>query len=143
MGKSKPGISKLLTAMRKLVVEINDQEICRRLEILMNSEKEDLPAPSIKRLMDDPASFDARSMPEPYTQYVRHFIYMHKRHLRESHREKSGSKTNAAKARGTVAPSQGRSKRTSAKTGAAARPASAKTREKSASASEKQTPENN
>lgn len=141
MGKSKPGISKLLTAMRKLVVEINDQEICRRLEILMNSEKEDLPALSIKRLMDDPASFDARSMPEPYTQYVRHFIYMHKRHLRESHREKAASKNNAVKPRGAAASSKGRSKRTTTKAGAAARPASPKTREKSAS--EKQTPDNN
>jgi hypothetical protein len=41
MARGKPSINKLLSAMRKLSVEVNDHEVCRKLEILMNSEKDD------------------------------------------------------------------------------------------------------
>ena len=79
MAKTKPGVGRLLTAMKKMIVEVNDQEICRRLEILQNSEKDDLAPSLMKRLLEDPAGFDAREVPEPYTQYVKHYLYMIKR----------------------------------------------------------------
>ena len=89
MAKANPGIGRLLAAMRKMVVEVNDQEICRRLEILQNSEKEDLAPSLMKRLLESPGDFDAREVPEPYTQYVKHYLYMVKRDGREKARERS------------------------------------------------------
>ena len=86
MAKGTPGISKLLNQMRKLIQEVNDQEICRRLEILMNSEKEDLPSAMIRLILDDPTEFDPKQVPEPYTQYVKHYLYMVKRRNRETER---------------------------------------------------------
>lgn len=90
MARSNPGIGKLLGAMRKLIVEVNDQEICRRLEILQNSEKEDLPVSVVKRLLEEPGEFDAREIQEPYTQYVKHYLYMVKRSRREEARGDRG-----------------------------------------------------
>lgn len=87
MSRSSQGVSRLLSAMKKLIVEVNDQEICRRLEILMNSEKEDLPQPIIRRIIDTPNEVDAREVPEPYTQYVKHYLYMLKRDARDKRRE--------------------------------------------------------
>lgn len=86
MAKANPGIGRLLAAMRKMVTEVNDQEICRRLEILQNSEKEDLAPSLIKRLLEAPEDFDAREVTEPYTQYVKHYLYMVKRDSREKAR---------------------------------------------------------
>ena len=65
--------------MRKLSVEVNDTEICKRLEILMATSKDDLPIAQVNLLLADPKSFDPRAIAEPFTQYVRHFIYMVKR----------------------------------------------------------------
>ena len=84
MAKSNSGVGRLLAAMKRHINEVNDQEICRRLEILMASEKSDLPQTMIRPMLDEPASFDPKRVPEPYTQYVKHYLYMVKRADRES-----------------------------------------------------------
>ena len=117
MAKSSPGVARLLASMRKLVLEVNDQEICRRLEILMHSEKEDLPPPLIKRLLESPADFEGRAVPEPYTQYVRHFLYMVKRREREKAREDKNPRkktTRAARTRKKAASEPASSPKTGA-----------------------------
>ena len=73
---------KFLNAMRKLSTEVNDSEICKRLEILMATSKDDLPVALVNQLLQDPKNFEPKSIHEPYTQYVRHFIYMVKRNGR-------------------------------------------------------------
>ncbi|TGL62532.1 phosphatidylinositol phospholipase [Leptospira jelokensis] len=73
---------KFLNAMRKLSTEVNDSEICKRLEILMATSKDDLPLAHVNQLLQEPKDFDPKTIPEPYTQYVRHFIYMVKRNGR-------------------------------------------------------------
>ncbi len=88
MSKANPGISKLLSSMKKLILEVNDQEICRRLDILLHSGKDDLPAPMIRRILENPTEFDAREVPEPYTQYVKHYLYMLKRDAREKEKDR-------------------------------------------------------
>ncbi|MBE7413433.1 MAG: hypothetical protein L6Q54_06525 [Leptospiraceae bacterium] len=85
MGRSAAAFNKLLNAMRKLSVEVNDEEICRRFETLMQTSKEDLNLNSVRSLLQNPVEFEPKEIPEPYTQYVRHFIYMVKRN------EKSGN----------------------------------------------------
>lgn len=82
MNKNNQGIQKLLSAMRKLIREVNDKEICNKLEILVSSEKEDIPANLIKDLLESPLTFDPTKIQEPYVQYVRHYIYMVKREKR-------------------------------------------------------------
>lgn len=79
MSRSKPGIGKLLSLMRKMSREVNDQEVCRKLEVLMNSEKDDFTPTLARRVLDLPSDFDPREVPEPYTQYVRHYLYMVRR----------------------------------------------------------------
>lgn len=69
--------------MRKMAIEVNDSEVCRKLEILMNSEKEDFSPQLIRRIEDLPSDFDPREVPEPYTQYVRHYLYMVRRAQKE------------------------------------------------------------
>ena len=76
---SKQAFNKLLEAMRSLCNEVNDQEICRRLETLMHTSKDDLSLSSITQLTENPLVFDPKEIPEPYTMYVKHFIYMVKR----------------------------------------------------------------
>jgi hypothetical protein len=76
---SKPIFNRLIEAMRKLSIDVNDREICRRLETLMLTSKDDLNAPAINSLLENPLEFDPREVQEPYTQYVKHFIYMVKR----------------------------------------------------------------
>ena len=88
-------MARLLSAMKKLTREVNDQEICRRLEILINSEKEDLPPSSVKSLLEDPADFDPSVVSEPYTQYVKHYLYMVKRE--ERNKEKQRQETESRK----------------------------------------------
>ncbi len=87
MARGNPGVTKLLSNMRKMIQEVNDQEICRRLDILMNTEKEDLPSQMVRRILDEPETFDPSEVPEPYTQYVKHYLYMIKRAQREQMRE--------------------------------------------------------
>lgn len=82
MNKNNQGIQKLLSAMKKLIREVNDKEICNKLEILVSSEKEDIPANLIKDLLESPLTFDPTKIQEPYVQYVRHYIYMVKREKR-------------------------------------------------------------
>ncbi len=84
MARGKPGIGKLLSLMRKMSVEVNDHEVCRKLEILMNSEKDDFTPALVKRVLELPADFDPREVPEPYTQYVRHYLYMVRRAQKEA-----------------------------------------------------------
>lgn len=76
---NKAAFSKLLEAMRSLSNEVNDQEICRRLETLMLTSKDDLNLSVVNHLLDNPLEFDPKEIPEPYTMYVKHFIYMVKR----------------------------------------------------------------
>lgn len=83
MARGKPSINKLLSAMRKLSVEVNDHEVCRKLEILMNSEKDDFSPALARRIIDLPPDFDPREVPEPYTQYIRHYLYMVRRSQKE------------------------------------------------------------
>jgi len=82
ISKNNQGIQKLLSVMKKMIREVNDKEICNKLEILVSSEKEDIPANMIKDLLESPLTFDASKVPEPYTQYVKHYIYMVKREER-------------------------------------------------------------
>ncbi|MCB1158871.1 MAG: hypothetical protein H7A25_20335 [Leptospiraceae bacterium] len=70
---------KFIEVMKRLSVEVNDHEICKRLEALMHIGKEDLNLDSVKNLLKNPLEFDPREIPEPYTMYVKHFIYMVKR----------------------------------------------------------------
>lgn len=65
--------------MRKLSVDVNDREICKKLDTLMVTSKDDLNLASIKALLQSPLDFDPKEIPDPYTQYVKHFIYMVKR----------------------------------------------------------------
>ncbi|TGK01742.1 hypothetical protein EHQ53_14770 [Leptospira langatensis] len=65
--------------MKKVTSEVNDHEILRRLETLMVTSKEDLNQAVIRTLLENPLDFDPKSVPEPYAQYVRHFVYMVKR----------------------------------------------------------------
>lgn len=76
---NKQGFSKLIDAMRKLSVDVNDREICKKLETLMLTSKDDLNVADVKVLLQSPNSFDPKDIPDPYTQYVKHFIYMVKR----------------------------------------------------------------
>lgn len=96
MSKGNPGVSKLLNSMKKLVREVNDKEICNRLEILMGVEKEDVPATLIRSLFDAPHDFDADLIPEPFSQYAKHFLYMLKReeriHVRDREEKESRKK---------------------------------------------------
>lgn len=77
--KNKPIFMKFLEAMNYLSNEVNDREICKRLETLMLTSKDDLNATSVENLLKDPPNFDPKEIPEPYTMYVKHFIYMVKR----------------------------------------------------------------
>jgi len=70
--------------MKKMSIEVNDQEVCRKLEILMNSEKDDFTPALTKRILELPSDFDPREVPEPYTQYIRHYLYMVRRAGKES-----------------------------------------------------------
>ena len=77
--KSNSILSKLLVAMKKLSIEVNDQEICKKLELLISTTKEEINPNTIKSLFDDPLNFDSHDIPEPFSQYVRHFVYMIRR----------------------------------------------------------------
>lgn len=79
MTLNKPGFSRLIEAMRKLSLDVNDREICKKLETLMVTSKDDLNISGIKNLLEAPMDFDPKDIPDPYTQYVKHFIYMVKR----------------------------------------------------------------
>ncbi|GBF44261.1 hypothetical protein LPTSP2_35640 [Leptospira ellinghausenii] len=48
----------------------------------MATSKDDLPLALVNQLLQEPKEFDPKAIPEPYTQYVRHFIYMVKRNGR-------------------------------------------------------------
>ncbi|WP_032929857.1 phosphatidylinositol phospholipase [Leptospira santarosai] len=74
---------KLLNAMKRMSLEVNDYEICRRLETIMMTSKEDLSQVVVKSLLDNPLDFDPKTLPEPYGQYIRHFIYMVKRNKKQ------------------------------------------------------------
>ncbi len=45
----------------------------------MATSKDDLPIAQVNMLLTDPRTFDPRAISEPFTQYVRHYIYMVKR----------------------------------------------------------------
>lgn len=49
----------------------------------MLTSKEDLSLSTIKQLIENPLEFEPRDVQEPYTQYVRHYIYMVKRNERQ------------------------------------------------------------
>ena len=114
MARNNPSVGKLLTAMKKHIQEVNDQEICRRLEILINAEKEDLPSQVVRRLLETPESIDIKEIPEPYTQYVRHYLYMIKRSKR-SQREGAGSKISSRGKKDSVAENSAEESQTQAK----------------------------
>ncbi|MCW7482889.1 phosphatidylinositol phospholipase [Leptospira kanakyensis] len=112
---------KFLNAMRKLSTEVNDSEICKRLEILMATSKDDLPLAHVNQLLQDPKNFDPKTIPEPYTQYVRHFIYMVKRNgrvpsdLLSGEEERSGADRSGSKAARKQPTSSAKSKRSTNK----------------------------
>ncbi|TGL61848.1 hypothetical protein EHQ58_04335 [Leptospira ognonensis] len=97
---------KFINAMRKLSIEVNDTEICKRLEILMATSKDDLPLAQVNLLLTDPKNFDPRSIAEPFTQYVRHFIYMVKRNGRVPADLGGNDGSNAANPSGEVRDNQ-------------------------------------
>ncbi|XDD52273.1 hypothetical protein AB3N59_18195 [Leptospira sp. WS92.C1] len=74
---------RLLNAMKKMSLEVNDYEICKRLETIMMTSKEDLSQVVVKSLLDNPTDFDPKTLPEPYGQYIRHFVYMVKRNRKQ------------------------------------------------------------
>ncbi len=96
MSRGNPGVSKLLNSMKKLIREVNDKEICNRLEILMGVEKEDIPPQLARALFEDPLSFDADQIPEPFSQYVKHYLYMVKRDQRIQNRERQEKESRKA-----------------------------------------------
>ena len=77
--KSNNALNRLLVTMKKLSVEVNDQEICKKLEVLISTTKEEVNPLVIKELFDHPETFDSNVVPEPFCQYVRHFTYMIRR----------------------------------------------------------------
>lgn len=112
MSKSNQGVHRLLTAMKKIQREVNDQEICRRLEILMNSEKEDIPGSLVKRIFENPENVEPKDIPEPYTQYVMHYFYMMKRENRKKDSE-TDARGSASKKKSSKKKSSSSSKKSS------------------------------
>ncbi|TGK82843.1 hypothetical protein EHQ23_16270 [Leptospira bourretii] len=112
---------KFLNAMRKLSTEVNDSEICKRLEILMATSKDDLPLAHVNQLLQDAKNFDPKTIPEPYTQYVRHFIYMVKRNgrvpsdLLSGEDDRASDRSGAKSSRKPTLANGTKGKRTSAK----------------------------
>lgn len=96
MARKSPGVARFLSAMRKHMQEVNDHEICRRLEIIMQSEKEDFAPHLVKRLLDAPLDFDPDEVKDPYIQYVRHYIYMVKRSVRDKEKRSIANEATAA-----------------------------------------------
>ncbi|MCB1192451.1 MAG: hypothetical protein H7A23_19430 [Leptospiraceae bacterium] len=83
MNTNQPAFKKLLEAMKRLSNEVNDHEICKRLESLILTSKEDLNMLVVNSLLEKPLDFEPKEIPEPYTQYVKHFIYMVKRNEKQ------------------------------------------------------------
>ncbi|MBM9590733.1 hypothetical protein JWG41_09780 [Leptospira sp. 201903075] len=112
---------KFLNAMRKLSTEVNDSEICKRLEILMATSKDDLPLAVVNQLLQDAKNFDPKTIPEPYTQYVRHFIYMVKRNgrvpsdLLAGEEDRSSADRSGSKSSRKQSSSSSKTKRTTSK----------------------------
>ncbi|WP_166669665.1 phosphatidylinositol phospholipase [Leptospira meyeri] len=112
---------KFLNAMRKLSTEVNDSEICKRLEILMATSKDDLPLAHVNQLLQDAKNFDPKTIPEPYTQYVRHFIYMVKRNgrvpndLLAGEEDRTSDRSSAKSTKKSAVATGPKSKRTSTK----------------------------
>ncbi len=82
MSSKRIAFQKFINAMRKISLEVNDLEICKRLDILMATSKEDLSLSLINDLVSDPIHFDPKIIPEPFTQYARHYVYMAKRNAK-------------------------------------------------------------
>lgn len=80
-----------------MVEDVNDVEICRRLEILMNTEKEDLETKLVNQVFEEGLKFDPRLLPEPYTQYVRHYLYMLKRAKKKEDRGEAEAPVSAGR----------------------------------------------
>ncbi|TGL55633.1 hypothetical protein EHQ59_04285 [Leptospira kemamanensis] len=126
---------KFLNAMRKLSTEVNDSEICKRLEILMATSKDDLPLALVNQLLQEPRDFDPKAIHEPYTQYVRHFIYMVKRNGRipndilagdeDGHGEGGGSRSGKKPNKQVTGTGQPKPKKSSAKSSSAVKKAKA------------------
>jgi hypothetical protein len=83
MAKSNPNLTRLLISMKKLISEVNDQEICRRLEILINSDHDDLSAGLARQIFEESGNLEPKMIPEPFTQYVMHYLFMVKREARK------------------------------------------------------------
>lgn len=103
--------------MKKMSVEVNDQEICRRFEILISTEKEDLPPPLVKKLLESPEDFDPKKMSDPVSQYARHYLYMVKRDMRNKKSEKISAPRPGPKASGQKKSGSGQGARTKKKVG--------------------------
>lgn len=110
MSKENVGVSKLLNSMKKLIREVNDKEICNRLEILKGVEKEDIPPHIVRSLFDNPLTFDTDQISEPFSQYVKHYVYMVKRDQRILQREAT-EKENRKKVRAVAKKRSSASKR--------------------------------
>lgn len=83
MSTNQPAFKKLIEAMKRLCNEVNDHEICKRLENLILTSKEDLNMLVVNSLLEKPMDFEPKEIPEPFTQYVKHFIYMVKRNEKQ------------------------------------------------------------
>ena len=103
MAKSVASLNRLLSSMKKMSMDINDQEICKKLEILIATNKDEVNSISINQLLLDPLGSDASDIQEPFCQYARHFVYMIKRNNKhgvvyEPSVPKSAAKKSAKKA---------------------------------------------
>lgn len=80
MTKKNRNVTRLLKEMKKLAIDVNDNEICKKFETLIKSgTEEDIVQVIVSRIIDDPFDVDDKEIPEIYVMYFRHYRFMRKR----------------------------------------------------------------
>ncbi len=77
--KKKTNLNKLYKAMNKLTVDAVDNEVMKRLKMLIDSSEDDMPKTTIDALIAKPMSATPSTFPEGLQPYIKHFIFMNKR----------------------------------------------------------------
>ncbi len=94
--------SRLLREMKRLSMDINDQEICKKFETLLKGGNDmDIPQAIMSQLLIDPADIDEKQLPELYLMYFRHFRFQRKREERMVNRGEVKPRTRRTTAAGS------------------------------------------
>ncbi len=90
--KKNQNLLKLYTEMNKLATDAVDREVTKRFRTIIDTLEEDITKTSLNEILKDPQHADTDVFPESLQPYIKHYVFLSKREMKNRKKQEKSQK---------------------------------------------------